>query len=146
MPAQPARSRISRARSYPFPVPRAAAASTGGLRSRTGALLVLPRDRRNPDRITPRPGIREEAGKGRGRVLAAGEGKPLARTGQRGAGSERRSKVAARCIALPRSQAPAGKRGSRGAHAARNAQAYGDSEADVGLRRRSIAELAQRYG
>ena len=31
-------------RSDPFPVPCATTASTGGLRSRTGALLVLPRD------------------------------------------------------------------------------------------------------
>ena len=121
MPAQPARSRISPARSYPFPVLCAAAASTGGLRSRTGALLVVPRDRRNPGRNTPRPRIREETGRGGGRVLAAGEGKPLARTGQRGTGSERRSKLASRRAALPRSQAPAGKRSIRGAQAARNA-------------------------
>ncbi len=67
----------------------------------TGALLVLPRDRRSPDRNTPRPGIREAAGRGRGRVLAAGEGKPLARTGQRGTGSERGSKMASRRAALP---------------------------------------------
>src|SRR5208282_365210 len=143
MPAQSARSRISRARPHPFPVPCAAAASTGGLRSRTGALLVLPRERRNPDRITPRPRIREETGRGRGRILAAGEGKPLARTGQRGAGSEYGSKMAPRRAPLPRSQATAGNRSIRGAPTARNAQAYGDSEADVGLRRRGIAELAQ---
>ena len=50
---------------------------------------------------TPRPRIREKAGRGRGRVLAAGEGKPLARTGQRGAGSERGPKLATRRAALP---------------------------------------------
>src|ERR1019366_1041487 len=116
MPAEPPGSRISTGRSYPFPLPCAATASTGGLRSRTGALLVLPRDRRNPDRNTPRQRIREEAGRGRGRVLAAGAGKPLARTGQRGTG------------------------------AARNARAHGDSEADVRLWRRSLEELAQGRG
>src|ERR1039457_494689 len=70
MPAEPPGSRISTGRSYPSPLPCAATASTGGLRSRTGALLVLPRDRRNPGRNTPRQGIREEAGRGRSRVLA----------------------------------------------------------------------------
>ena len=145
-PLSLAGSRISRAGSYPFPVPCAAAASTGGLRSRPGALLVLPRERRNPGRDTPRPGIREETGRGGGRVLAAGEGKPLARTGQRGTGPECGSKMASRRAPLPRSQAPAGKRSIRGAQAARNAQAYGDSEADVRLWRRSLEELAQRRG
>src|SRR5271166_4064737 len=51
--------------------------------------------------ISPRQRIREEAGRGRGRVLAAGEGKPLARISQRGAGSERGSKMASRRAALP---------------------------------------------
>src|SRR5208282_4254578 len=121
MPAQPPGSGISTARSYPCPVPCAATASTGGLRSRTGTLLVLPRERRNPGRNTPRQRIREEAGRGRGRVLAAGKGKPLARIGQRGTGSERGSKMASRRAALPRSQAPDGKRSIRGAQAARSA-------------------------
>src|ERR1019366_2993671 len=97
----PPGSRISTGRSYPFPLPCAATASAGGLRSITGALLVLPRDRRNPGRDTPRQRIREAAGRGRGRVLAAGAGKPLARIGQRGTGSERGAKMASRRAALP---------------------------------------------
>ena len=101
MPAQPARSRISTARSDPFPVLRAVTASTGGLPSRTGPLLVLPRKRRNPDRNPPRPGIRQAAGRGRGRLLAAGEGRPLARTGQRRTGFECRSKMASHRASLP---------------------------------------------
>src|SRR5208283_2937195 len=107
-------SRVSTGWSYPYPVPCAATASTGGFRSRTGALLVLPRDRRIPRRNTSRQRIRGKAGRGRGRVLAAGEGKPLARIGQRGTGPERGSKLASGRDALPRSQAPDGKRSIRG--------------------------------
>src|SRR5271170_6358501 len=84
-------SRVSTPRSSPFPVLRTITAPTGGLRSRTGALLVVSRERRDSGRNTPRAGIREAAGRGRGRVLATGEGKPLARNGQRGTESERRS-------------------------------------------------------
>ena len=51
--------------------------------------------------VRPDTRIREAAGRGRGRVLAAGEGKPLARTGQRGTGSERGSEMASRRVALP---------------------------------------------
>src|SRR5208282_1940889 len=94
-------SRISTARSCSVPVLCAITAPAGGLRSRTGALLVLPRDERNPDRNTPRPGIHEEATTGRGLVLATGEGESLARTGQRGTGSERRSKMASYRASLP---------------------------------------------
>jgi predicted phage-related endonuclease len=56
------------------------------------------------------------------------------------------SKLASRRAALPRSQAPAGKRSVRGAPAARNAEGYGDSEADVRLWRRSLEKFAQRHG
>ena len=44
MPAQPPGSHDSSARSNPFPVLRTTTASAGGLRSRTGALLVVPRE------------------------------------------------------------------------------------------------------
>ena len=133
MPAQPARSRIGAGGPYPFPVLRAAPASTGSLRSTAGALLVLPRDRRNPDRDSSRQGIRQAAGRGGDRVLAAGEGKPLARTGRRGTGAERGPAMAARRPALPRSQAAAGKPGVRGAQPARHAYAHGDRAADLRL-------------
>src|SRR5271157_5167149 len=53
MPAKPPRSCISTGRSYPFPIPCAATASTGGLRSITGALLVVRWNRRNPGRNSP---------------------------------------------------------------------------------------------
>src|SRR5258708_291336 len=101
MPTQPAGSRISTGGSCPFAVLRAATAPAGGLRGTTGALLVLPRYRRNPDRNKSRPGIREAADRGRGRVLAAGKGQPLARTGQRGTGPERGPTMASRRPALP---------------------------------------------
>src|SRR5208283_661443 len=44
MPAEPSGPHDSSARSYPFPLLRTTTASAGGLRSRTGALLVVSRE------------------------------------------------------------------------------------------------------
>jgi putative phage-type endonuclease len=51
--------------------------------------------------IRPRPEICEATGRGRGRLLAVGNRKPLARTGQRGTISGCRSKVAPHRASLP---------------------------------------------
>ena len=117
---------------------RATAARARGLAGGGGPLLVIRWQRRKPGQGTTRPRIPEAASGCRGRVLAAGQGKRLARAGGRRTRLERRSEMAPRRAALSRSEGAAGD-GSRGrAQAARDAREPRDRAQDLWLRSRAL--------
>ena len=119
------------------------AARARGLTGGRGPLLVVRWQGGKPGQGTPRPRIPEAAVGCRGRVLAAGQGKRLARAGGRRTRLKRRSEMAPRRAPLSRSESTAGDSSCGRAQATRDAREHGNSAQDLWLRSRALEKLSK---